>query len=171
MGGPDQGDAMSDLTFDIYRLLVEEAREARRARRELSNTFLTLNLAGLGGLGLIAREQSALDPTLFGWGAAALGLTCVIWRTSNVYYNRALRAKYRIITRYEQDLGQTPLFEEYTAMGGAKAMRAFTLERAMPYLFVLAYVVFYLVQAGLFDDVVTFVQNAVMQGLQRAGVR
>lgn len=150
---------MADYTFDIYRLLVEEAREARRARRELSNIFLTLNLAGLGALGFIAREQSALDPTLFGWGAAALALTCIIWRTSNAYYNRALKVKYKIITRYEQDIGKTPLFEEYTAMGGAKTMRAFTLERAMPYLFVCAYVVFYLVQAGLFDDIVLWVQN------------
>lgn len=159
-----------DRTFDIYRLLVEEARDARRARRELSNIFLTLNLAGLGGLGLLAREQSALDPTLFGWGALALGLTCMIWRTSNAYYNRALKAKYKIITRYEQDLGKTPLLEEYTAMGGAKAMRAFTLERIMPYLFVVAYVVFYLVQAGLLDDLVLWLQQQAVWAREQVGL-
>jgi hypothetical protein len=162
---------MSDHTFETYRLLVEEARETRRARRELSNTFLTLNLAGLGGLGLIAREQSALNPTLFGWGAVALGLTCIVWRTSNAYYNEALKAKYKIITRYEQDLGKTPLYEEYTAMGGAKAMRAFTLERSMPWLFIAAYIVFYLVQADLFDDVMAAVQASVNYGLEQAGLR
>jgi hypothetical protein len=159
-----------DRTFDIYRLLVEEARDARRARRELSNIFLTLNLAGLGGLGLMAREQSALDPTLFGWGAAALGLTCMIWQTSNAYYNRALKAKYKIITRYEQELGKTPLLEEYTAMGGARAMRAFTLERAMPYLFVVAYIVFYLVQAGLFDDLVLWLQSQAVWVRDQVGL-
>jgi hypothetical protein len=161
---------MADYTFDIYRLLVEEARDARRARRELSNIFLTLNLAGLGGLGLMAREQSALEPTLFGWGALALGLTCMIWRTSNAYYNRALKAKYKIITRYEQDLGKTPLFEEFTAMGGAKAMRAFTLERIMPYLFVAAYIVFYLVQAGLFDDLVLWFQQQAIWAREQVGL-
>jgi hypothetical protein len=160
---------MTDFTFDIYRLLVEEARDARRARRELSNIFLTLNLAGLGGLGLIAREQGALNPTLFGWGAAALALTCLIWRTSNAYYNRALKTKYKIITRYEQDLGKTPLFEEYTAMGGAKAMRAFTLERAMPYVFVLAYAVFYLVQVDRWDDLILWLQHQVVWSRQQLG--
>jgi len=153
---------MADHTFEIYRLLVEEAREARRARRELSNIFLTLNLAGLGGLGLIAREESGLNPTLFGWGAVALALTCLIWRTSNAYYNRALKAKYKIITRYEQDIGKTPLLEEYEAMGGSKAMRAFTLERAMPYLFLLAYVMFYLVQADQWDGLMQVLQQQLV---------
>jgi hypothetical protein len=158
-----------DRTFDIYRLLVEEARDARRARRELSNIFLTLNLAGLGGLGLVARDQGGLNPTLFGWGALALALTCVIWRTSNDYYNRALKTKYKIITRYEQEMGKTPLFEEYTAMGGNKAMRAFTLERAMPYLFIAAYIVFYLVQVDRLDDVILWLQQRVVWSRQQLG--
>jgi hypothetical protein len=160
---------MADNTFELYRLLVEEAREARRARRELANIFLTLNLAGLGGLGLIAREQGGLNPTLFGWGAVALALTCIIWRTSNAYYNRALKTKYKIITRYEQEMGKTPLLEEYEAMGGTKAMRAFTLERAMPYLFVLAYVVFYLVQVDQWDDFVAWLQQQVIWAREQLG--
>jgi hypothetical protein len=140
--------ADAHTSLEVYKLLVEEAREARKARRELSNIFLTLNLAGVGGLGLLAREQSALNPALFAWGAFALVLTCIIWRTSNAYYNKALKTKYTIISRYEQDLGHTPLTEEYQTMGGAKVMRAFTLERFMPYLFVLGYVIFFVVQAG-----------------------
>ncbi len=152
---------MPDHTFEIYRLLVEEAREARRARRELSNIFLTLNMAGVGALGIIAREQSQLDPALFAWCAVALGFICIIWQTSNTYYNRALKTKYRIITAYENKLGETPLLEEYHAMGGAKVMRAFTLERAMPYLFVLGYAVFYFVQAGYFDGLAPWVQEMV----------
>jgi hypothetical protein len=160
---------MADHTFDIYRLLVEEARDARRARRELSNIFLTLNLAGLGGLGLLAREQSDLNPTLFGWGAAALALTCFIWRTSNAYYNRALKAKYKIITRYEQDLGKTPLLEEYEAMGAAKTMRAFTLERVMPWVFVVAYIVFYLVQVDRLDDLILWLQQQVVWSRRQLG--
>lgn len=160
---------MTDNTFELYRLLVEEARDARRARRELSNVFLTLNLAGLGGLGLIAREQGGLNPTLFGWGALALALTCIIWRTSNAYYNRALKTKYKIITRYEQEMGKTPLFEEYTAMGGNRTMRAFTLERAMPYLFIVAYIVFYLVQVDRLDDLILWFQQQVVWSRRQLG--
>lgn len=158
-----------DRTFDIYRLLVEEAREARRARRELSNTFLTLNLAGLGGLAFLARGDGGLSPTLFGWGAFALGVTSFIWLTSNAYYNRTLKAKYRIITRYEQDIGKTPLLEEYTAMGGTKTMRAFTLERFMPYLFLAAYVVFYLVQIERWDDLMLWLQQQIIWGRDQLG--
>lgn len=138
---------MNDVTFELYRLLVEEAREARRARRELSNIFLTLNLAGVGALGIIARDGGGLNPALFSWGAFALVLTCIIWRTTNAYYNRALKTKYKIISRYEEKLGERPLYEEYLAMGGSKTMRAFTLERSMPWLFILGYVVFIAVQA------------------------
>jgi hypothetical protein len=159
---------MSDAhtSLEVYKLLVEEAREARKARRELSNIFLTLNLAGVGGLGLLAREQSDLNPALFAWCALALVLTCIVWRTSNAYYNKALKTKYVIISRYEQDLGHAPLTEEYQAMGGAKIMRAFTLERAMPYLFVLGYLVFFIVQAGDLDAIAA----AVTDLLRRIGV-
>jgi hypothetical protein len=159
---------MSDAhtSLEVYKLLVEEAREARKARRELSNIFLTLNLAGVGGLGLLAREQSDLNPALFAWCALALVLTCIVWRTSNAYYNKALKTKYVIISRYEQDLGHAPLTEEYQAMGGAKIMRAFTLERAMPYLFVLGYLVFFVVQAGDVDAIAAAVRDL----LRRIGV-
>src|SRR5262245_13338659 len=160
---------MADHTFEIYRLLVEEAREARRARRELSNIFLTLNMAGMGALGFIARERSAFDPALFACCALALALTCVIWRTSNRYYNRTLKNKYRIITAYENKLGETPLLEEYHAMGGAKAMRAFTLERAMPLLFVFGYMAFFLVQGGYLDGVVPWAQGMITDQMGRLG--
>ncbi len=166
---PQRGIDVHTQTFDLYQLLVEEARDARRARRELVNTFLTLNLAGLGALGLISRDESGFTPTLFGWAALALALTCIIWRTSNAYYNRALKTKYKIITRYEQEMGKTPLFEEYTAMGAGKTMRAFTLERVMPYLFVLAYVVFYLVQVDRLDDLILWLQHQVVWSRQQLG--
>lgn len=133
-------------TLELYRLLVEEVRDARRARRELSNIFLTLNIAGVGGLGFIARDNGALNPALFAWCAVALVLICIIWGTSNRYYTRVLKAKYDVIGKYEERLGEHPLREEYIATGGVKAMRAFTLERAMPALFVVGYAAFLVVQ-------------------------
>lgn len=140
---------MGDATFDLYKLLVEEAREARRARRELSNTFLTLNLAGVGALGFLAREGGALEPALFGWCAFALALTCVIWRTTNAYYTVLLAAKYKEIYALEQRLGATPMQNEWTTIQSKRAaMKWFSLERAMPVLFVIGYAVFFAVQAG-----------------------
>ncbi len=142
---------MTDITFDLYRLLVEEVRDARRARRELSNIFLTLNVAGFGGLGLIARDNGDLNPALLPMLGFALALTCVIWGTSNRYYTKVLKAKYKIIHGYEDKLGDHPLRDEHMAMGGTKAMRAFTLERAMPALFILGYAAFVAIQSAALE--------------------
>ncbi len=139
---------MADNSFEIYKLLVEEVREARAARRELSNIFLTLNTAGFGALGLIARDNGALGPALAPMLAFALTLICVIWGTSNAYYTKVLKAKYKIITDYEDRIGEHPLRDEHVAMGGTKTMRAFTLERAMPILFIIGYCGFLLLQYG-----------------------
>ncbi len=140
---------MADQTFELYRLLVEEVRDAKRARRELSNVFMTLNLAGVGALGFLARGDAALDPALFAWCAFALALTCVIWRTSNSYYTVLLAAKYRKLYELEQKLGISALKDEYAAVQGKRsAMKWFSLERAMPILFIIGYAVFFAIQAG-----------------------
>ena len=144
---------MADQLFELYRLLVEEVREARRARRELSNVFMTLNLAGVGALGFLASGDSGLDPTLFAWCAVALVLTCVIWRTSNAYYVVLLDAKYREIYELETQLGISALRDEYALVQRKRAvMKWFSLERAMPLLFIIGYIVFVAYQVTL-DDV------------------
>ncbi len=140
---------MADTTFELYRLMVEEVREARRARRELSNMFLTLNIAGFGALGLIARDNGALNPALLPMLAFALALTCVIWRTSNSYYTHMLAAKYKAIYAIEDQLGMHPIRDEWAALHGKRrAMRWFSLERAMPVLFMLGYALFFALQTG-----------------------
>lgn len=143
-----------DLTFDIYRLMVEEVRDAKRARRELSNTFMTLNLAGIGALGFLARggAEGQLDSGLFGLCALALGSTCLIWQTSNTYYTHMLAQKYKTIYALEDRLGTHPIKDEWMALHGKRsAMKWFTLERAMPLLFIVGYIVFFLVQSGAID--------------------
>jgi len=157
------------VTFEVYKLLVEDVREARRARRELSNMFLTLNLAGIGALGLIAQENGNLDPALFALLALALATTCVIWQTSMTYYTRVLKAKYEIIGRYEDEIGHAPLRDEYNAMGRLKALRSFTLERIMPFLFVFAYGIFFVVQTIGVETLVTTVQTWISNVLSQLG--
>lgn len=141
-------------TFEIYKLMVEEVREAKRARRELSNTFMTLNVAGIGALGFLAREGEAaqLDPALFTLCALALATTCVIWSTSNGYYTLLLGAKYKTIYALEDDLGVHPIRDEYDhIMGKRRTMKWFTLERFMPGLFIVGYALFFAVQIGGLD--------------------
>lgn len=164
---------MTELTFELYRLLVEDVREARRARRELSNVFMTLNLAGVGALGFLARGENGLDPALFAWCAFALALTCMIWRTSNSYYTVLLAAKYKEIYELEQKLGISAIRDEWNAIQGKRrSMKWFSLERAMPVLFIIGYAVFFAVQAGgadlaaawsqlraVFDDLVSRVRS------------
>lgn len=140
---------MVGTNFELYRLLVEEVREARRARRELSNWFLTLNVGGVGALGFLARGEAArLDsPALLFWAAIALIFTCWIWRISNRYYTHMLAAKYRILYEVEERLagetGCTPIRSEWDLLRPNKPNRTFfSLEYAMPVLFIIGYVVF-----------------------------
>jgi len=164
---------MAGASFDLYRLLVEEVREARRARRELSNVFMTLNLAGVGALGFLASGESTLNPALFAWCAFALALTCVIWRTSNSYYILLLAAKYKAIYSLEEQLGITALRDEYAAIQQKRtAMKWFSLERALPILFIIGYAVFFAVQAGAdFSGVWDGAQDVFADILRRLNLR
>jgi hypothetical protein len=144
---------MTDQSFDLYKMLVEEVRATKQARRELTNTFMTLNLGGVGALGFLARENGqGLNPALFIMCAFALVLTCIIWRTSNRYYTLLLDAKYKTLYAIEDGLSRHPIREEYDALKGSrKAMKWFTLERAMPWLFIVGYVLFCVIQLNVVD--------------------
>src|SRR5262249_48771059 len=65
----DRSMAEENEIFSMFRLLVEEARDARRARRDLSNVFMSLNLAGVAALGFVAEDTGHhLKPILLAWG-------------------------------------------------------------------------------------------------------
>ena len=128
--------------FDVYKLLVEEVREARKARRDLSNIFTTMNLGGVGALGFLAKPDSGLPAALLLWAAGALVMVCLIWRMSNSYYSTMLKLKYDIIYEYEEKLGIDPLRREWKGLPRRGPPKWFSLERAMPLLFVLGYAVF-----------------------------
>lgn len=160
--------------LEIYKLLVEDVREARRARRELSNVFMTLNIAGVGALGFLSRSDGLPSPVLFTLCAVALALTCVIWRTSNSYYTVLLAAKYKNIYAIEEDLGVHPIRSEWEMITGKRrAVKWWSLERAMPLLFILGYVVFFAVQVGGVDFNAWFdgLRDAVSSALQSIDMR
>ncbi|MEZ5955734.1 MAG: hypothetical protein R3C27_00775 [Hyphomonadaceae bacterium] len=138
--------------LEVYKLLVEDVREARRARRELSNVFMTLNIAGISALGFLASSSGLPNPVLFTLCTIALALTCAIWRTSNSYYTVLLAAKYKNIYAIEDDLGVHPIRDEWqTITGKRRVMKWWSLERAMPLLFIIGYVVFFAVHVGGWD--------------------
>ncbi len=143
--------------LEIYKLLVEDVREARRARRELSNVFMTLNIAGISALGFLASSNGLPNPVLFTLCAIALALTCAIWRTSNSYYTVLLAAKYKNIYAIEDDLGVHPIRDEWQSITGKRrAMKWWSLERAMPVLFIIGYALFFAVHVGGWDAASSF---------------
>lgn len=144
--------ADAHTNLEIYKLLVEDVRDARRARRELSNVFMTLNIAGMSALGFLASADGLPNPVLFSLCALALALTCAIWRTSNSYYTVLLAAKYKNIYAVEDDLGVHPIRDEWTSITGKRrAMKWWSLERAMPVLFIIGYAMFFAVHVGHWD--------------------
>jgi hypothetical protein len=165
--------ADAHTNLEVYKLLVEDVREARRARRELSNVFMTLNIAGMSALGFLARADGLPSPVLFTLCALALALTCVIWRTSNSYYTVLLAAKYRNIYAIEDDLGVHPIRDEWQSITGKRrAMKWWSLERAMPLLFILGYGVFFAVQVGGVDvqSLFDLIRDGAADLLRRVGV-
>jgi len=159
--------------LEIYKLLVEDVREARRARRELSNVFMTLNIAGISALGFLASAEGLPNPVLFTLCTIALALTCAIWRTSNSYYTVLLAAKYKNIYAIEDDLGVHPIRDEWQSITGKRrTMKWWSLERAMPVLFIIGYAMFFAVHVGGWD--VAGLLNALVDGaagaLRSAGV-
>ena len=139
--------------FDVYKLLVEEVREARKARRDLSNVFTTMNLAGVGALGFLAKPDTGLPAPLLLWAAGALVLVCLIWRMSNSYYTVMLKLKYDVIYEYEDKLGIDVLRREWKGLPRRGPPKWFSLERAMPFVFILGYIVF-LTYAISWDEMV-----------------
>jgi len=163
----------TSTNLEIYKLLVEDVRDARRARRELSNVFTTLNIAGMSALGFLASTSGLPNPTLFTLCALALALTCVIWRTSNSYYTVLLAAKYKNIYAIEDDLGVHPIRDEWQSITGKRrTMKWWSLERAMPVLFIIGYAVFFAVQVGGWDveALVRAVINGVADLIRDAGI-
>lgn len=159
--------------LEIYKLLVEDVREARRARRELSNVFMTLNIAGISALGFLASSNGLPNPVLFTLCAIALALTCAIWRTSNSYYTVLLAAKYKNIYAIEDDLGVHPIRDEWQSITGKRrAMKWWSLERAMPVLFIIGYALFFAVHVGGWDAASSFngLIDAAADALRGAGV-
>ena len=147
--------------FDLYKLLVEEVREARKGRRELANMFTTPNLGGVGALGFLAKGGGGpFTPALLGFLAIALVATCIIWRMSNDYYTHVLKVKYDIIYDLEQKLGIDALQREYAGLNRRGPVKWFSMERAMPILFVFGYIVL-IAYTTSWSDVVAIINAAV----------
>lgn len=128
--------------FDLYKLMVEDVREVRRARRQVSNLFITLNLAGASALGFLLRVDSGMPAALKLWLVFALVLTCVVWSTANRYYTRLLAVKYGIIYDIENELEIVVLQREWKELPRKGTIKWFGLERRLPFIFIVGYLVF-----------------------------
>ncbi len=128
--------------FDLYKLMVEDVREVRRARRQVSNLFITLNLAGASALGFLLRVDSGMPAALKLWLIFALVLTCVVWWAANRYYTRLLAVKYGIIYDIEKELKIVVLQREWKELPRKGTIKWFGLERRLPFIFIIGYLVF-----------------------------
>jgi hypothetical protein len=147
--------------FELYKLLVEEVREARKARRQIANLFITLNIAGSSALGFLVNESDT-PAALAAWMIVALVLTCFVWWISNAYYTRMLSVKYDVIYELEAGLGYDALQREWRGLSRRGPMRWFGLEKLMPILFIVGYVVFLSYQTTSQDLVEWF--DSVVRG-------
>jgi hypothetical protein len=128
-----------DSDFRFYELLLAEARTLREARRSTNNFFMSVNVAGLGGLGFLLKEGMA-SGLMLGL-ALMMAFVCFLWRNSIGHYARLTSIKYKIIREFEARLPAQPIAEEWKAFTRGKPNQgASHIEKLVPTIFGLGYV-------------------------------
>jgi hypothetical protein len=128
-----------DSDFRFYELLLTEARTLREARRSTNNFFMSVNVAGLGGLGFLLKE--GMPGGLMIGLALMMALICFLWRNSIGHYARLTSIKYKIIREFEARLAAQPIADEWKAFTRGKPNKgASHIEELVPTVFGLGYV-------------------------------
>jgi hypothetical protein len=128
-----------DSNFRFYELLLAEARTLREARRSTNNFFMSVNVAGLGGLGFLLKEAMA-GPLIAGL-AMMMAFVCFLWTNSIGHYARLTSIKYKILREIEAKLPMQPIAEEWRQFTRGKPNQgASHIEKLVPLVFGLGYI-------------------------------
>jgi hypothetical protein len=128
-----------DSNFRFYELLLAEARTLREARRSTNNFFMSVNVAGLGGVGFLLKEGIAA-PLIAGL-ALMMAFVCFLWMNSIGHYARLTSIKYKILREIEAKLPMQPIAEEWRQFTRGKPNQgASHIEKLVPLIFGLGYI-------------------------------
>jgi hypothetical protein len=137
------------VEFETYKLMVEDIRDVQRARRETVTTYVTLNIAGIGAIGFLGSDNQAFDPALVNWLVIGLVLVCFLWQGTERAFLNQLARKYHHVIKQADRLGLDPEWTESIMRWTGRPARTYeqaAVQRLMPFLFMLGYVIFLLHQ-------------------------
>ena len=125
-----------EMIFRQYDLMVNSSLQVTSWRQGANNFFLAVNAALL----TIAAYLYSLSP-LTGIVIGAMGVAiAVLWHSTIVYFKALNKAKFSVIEEMEKHL-PIPMFQlEYSHFKKENTKIATQIERGIPYLFGVAYV-------------------------------
>lgn len=142
-----------NLLFDQYKIFLDQDSKMRDQRQQRNSFFLTTNSLIMGVLGgFFDKEPLATSHFMLILFLLLFGMGCAIaWiRTLNAFHLLTNKS-YQFIKTMEENLG-SPLFTEFyehlhPAEDGPKVRKTFltALEKLVPYLFLLGYALYILV--------------------------
>lgn len=123
------------LLLNQWQTCVDMANSVSQRRDNMNNIFITLNLA------IIAAISITWDIKLL--FILIVGITiCILWILIIQNYKLLNTAKFNVINSIEEKLPSTPFKDEWQFLKNSKKyMDSTTLERILPIMFIILYIV------------------------------
>lgn len=124
-----------ELLLNQWQTCVDMANSVSQRRDNMNNIFITLNLAIIAAISITWDIKS-----LF---ILIVGITiCILWILIIQNYKLLNTAKFNVINSIEEKLPSTPFEDEWQFLKNSKKyMDSTTLERILPIMFIILYIV------------------------------
>lgn len=128
-------DSKDELLLAQWQTCVEMANSVSQRRDTMNNIFITLNLAIMAAVSIVWDIKSILI-------LVAGIVVCVLWLLFIRNYKQLNTAKFDVINKIEKKLPAQPFCDEWEKLkGNKKYMDGTKLERYLPIMFIVLYVV------------------------------
>lgn len=128
-------DSKDELLLAQWQTCVEMANSISQRRDAMNNVFVTLNLAIMAAVSIVWDIKSILI-------LVAGIVVCVLWILFIRNYKQLNSAKFDVINKIEKELPCQPFCDEWEKLKiNKKYMDGTKLEKALPIMFIVLYVV------------------------------
>ncbi len=124
--------------WDMYKMYVGSADDISKQRQTANTFFLSVNTALIAVFGLV--KSDAANFTIYGIVLVGI-LLAITWMGKLDSYSRMNSAKFEIINIIEEQLVAMPYNYEWQILSLKKHTTFSTIEKRIPMLFILAYVI------------------------------
>lgn len=131
----EYGEQYKEHLLEQWKTCVEMANSNSERRISTNNVYITVNAAIIALISFTFDYKSILLSIV---GA----IVSILWLNSIISYKKLNSVKYQIINEIEKKLPISPYAYEWSLLGDNKKYRRFThLERNLPWLFIILYII------------------------------